>query len=496
MNTQIRRLGIFLLVCYLALFAKLNLVQVFGAEELVASPYNRSAVQKQFNRPRGAITSADGALLAQSREVEGSSIKRIREYPEKDLFGQITGYFSFTYGSGGAEKYYDEELSASTLQQQVLSMQDLFSNKETVGNVQLTVRKDLQAEARDALGNREGSVVALDPRTGEILAMWSWPSYDPNVLSGTDAKAVKLAWDLLNLSPQKPMLAKPFAERYFPGSTFKVVTAGVGLQSGTVTPEEPSYPVESSYTAPGTRTPLKNFGGEICGGTLFPILQISCNSAFARMGVETIKGQTMIDGAQSFGFNQPLPLDLPDPAPSNYPTDVVKDQPKLALTAIGQSEVTASPLHMALITAGVANKGVIMKPHVMKQVTDSEGRVVKTFANDTWLKPMDEERAATLRQAMLGVVTGGTGTPAQIPGVEVAGKTGTAQTGDGHVHTWMVAMGGPPGGDPEVVVASVVLNQPAESEATGGQVAGPITKRVMTKALQIMHPDGFPAGPK
>lgn len=487
MNVQIKRLGIFLVLCYLALFVKLNLVQVFQADELTDSPLNRRTVQREYNRPRGAITSADGALLAQSKDTDGESIKRIRSYPEKELFGQITGHFSFTFGATGVEKTYNDELSASTVQQQVLSLADLFSNKETVGNVQVSVRKDLQQEARDALGQREGSVVVLDPRTGEILAFWSYPSYDPNLLSGSDTLAMQGAWKLLNAAPDKPLQAKQYQERYFPGSTFKVVTGGVGLQTGKVTKDDPSYPVESSYTAKGTRTPLKNYGGELCGGTLFPILQISCNTAFARMGSETIGGQDMINGAGSFGFNQPVPIDLPSAATSRFPTDVVKDVPKLALASIGQSDVAATPLQMALVTAGVANKGVIMKPHVMRQVTDSDGRVVKTYAPEPWLTPMDEEHAGVMREAMIGVVTGGTGTPAQIPGVEVAGKTGTAQLGDGRVHTWMVSMAGPPGGVPEVVVAAVVLNQPAENEFTGGQVAGPIAKRMMVKTLQVMH---------
>lgn len=490
MNKQIRHLGIFLTICYLALFVKLNQVQVFGADELNNHPENARVIQREYNRPRGVITSADGALLAQSVHVEGKSFDRQRTYPEADLFGQVTGYYSFVYGATGVEKTYDDELAGATFQQQLNGIADMFVDKENVGNVQLTLRKDLQVAARDALGPREGSIVALDPRTGEILAFWSYPSYDPNLLSDLDTDATKINWDALNAAPGKPLQAHQYQERYFPGSTFKVVTSGVGLQSGKVTPDDPVYPSAQKYLPPQTTRPIFNFGGETCGGALFEILAVSCNSAFAKMGTETIGPAAMIDGAQAFGFNSRPPIDLPAPAASSFPTDFTDNLPILAQSSIGQNEVQATPLQMALVAAGVANKGVIMKPHVLSQITDSEGRVVKKYEPEQWLQPMSAPAAATLREAMKGVVTKGTGVPAQVPGVEVAGKTGTAQLGDGKkVHTWMVAFAGPPGGDPEVAVSVVVLNQPASNEFTGGQVAGPIAAKMMKATLDARRAD-------
>jgi penicillin-binding protein A len=489
-NKQIQRLGIFLVLCYVVLFAKLNLIQVFQADEINNNPGNTRLVQREYSRPRGVITTADGTLLAQSVETPGESFKRRRVYPAGELYAQTTGSFSFVFGATGVEKVYNEELSGNTLNQQIRGVADMFSNQETVGNVELSLRDDVQSVARNALkdprtgADREGSVVAIDPRTGEILAFWSYPSYDPNLLSNPDIEATQAAFANLNAMPGKPMQAKQYQERYFPGSTFKVVTSGVGLQSGTVTADEPVYPAASSYLPKQTTKPISNFGGEVCGGALFEILKFSCNSAFAQMGTETIGPKLMVDGSTEFGFNQVPPLDLPNPAPSVFPKDVEKNPPKLAQASIGQNDVAATPLEMALVAAGVANKGTIMKPHVLKQVTDSEGRVVKTADPEVWLTPMDASNAATLRQAMIGVVTGGTGVPAQVPGYEVGGKTGTAQLGDGRVHTWMVAFAGPPGGEPTVAVAVVVLNQNASnSDNTGGVIAGPVARQVMQAAL-------------
>lgn len=488
MNKQIRNLGVFLILCYVVLFVKLNQVQVLQADELNNHPENSRVIQRQFNRPRGTITSADGTLLAQSVLVDGEVFDRQRVYPEKELFGHVTGYFSFLYGASGVEKTYDDELSGSTFVQQLRGLTDLFVDRENVGNVQLTMRRDLQQLARDQLRDprtgveREGSIVLMDPRSGDLLAFWSTPSFDPNPLSSIDTAVERTSWEELNAAPGKPLQAKQYQERYFPGSTFKVVTGGVGLQTGKVTVDDPSYPMATSYKPPVGK-PISNFGGETCGGTLFPILAISCNSAFAQMGVDTVGADQMYDGARSFGFDSPPPIDLPAPAVSVFPEEVKADSAKLAQASIGQNDVQATPLQMALVAAGVANGGSIMKPHVLGQVTDSNGNVVERYEPEEWIRPMDPQHAITMRQAMVGVVTNGTGTPAQIPGYEVGAKTGTAQLGDGRVHTWMIAFAGPPGGEPTVAVAVVVLNQPASNEFTGGQVAGPIARTMMQAAL-------------
>jgi len=487
MNRQIRSLGVGLLVCFVALFAMLNWIQVVRAPSLNTSPLNTAQIRKDFNRPRGSITTSDGALLAQSIDNPdpASQFKRLRVYPEGDLFGQVTGFFSFKYGATGVEKSYNDELSGQTFNQQLRGFSDLLVSKENVGNLTVSVRKNLQQIARDQLGDREGSVVAIDPRNGELLAFWSFPSFDPNPLSTVDFDQVDTTWALYNLAPGQPLRPHQYQDRYFPGSTFKVVTASTGVETGKVTETDPTYPVETSWTPPQTNKPISNFGGSACGGTLFQVTQVSCNTAFARMGTETIGGQDMVNGAQSFGFNDKPPIDLPGPVNSVFPTDVVRNPPKLAQSSIGQNDVQATPLQMALVAAGVANGGVIMKPHVMTEVRDSEGTVVSRYQPEKWKTPLSPDSASVMRRDMVNVVQRGTASGLAIPGFEVGGKTGTAQLGTEppRSHTWIIGFAGPPGGDPTVAVAVVVLNQPGASEFTGGRVAAPIARAVMQAAL-------------
>jgi peptidoglycan glycosyltransferase len=486
MNTQIRRLGIGLLACYVALFVMLNWIQVFHREALNNHPLNTLRVKAQFNKPRGTITSADGALLAESVAVtDGGEFKLSRHYPEADLFGQLTGYYSFAHGSSGLERQYDDQLTGQTIGQQIRGFADLLNPRSQVGNLTLTVRKDLQQVAKQALGERAGSVVALDPRSGEILAFWSYPSFDPNLVSSLDGKVSDFAWGSYNADSAKPLLAHQYQEIYFPGSTFKVVTGSTGLQTGAVTVDDPSYAVARSYTPPQTTKPISNFGGEACGGKLYDILRISCNSAFAQMGTETIGPDGMIHGAESFGFNSRPPIDLPAAEASYFPSSFKDDLPALAQSSIGQRDVQATPLQMALVAAAVANGGVIMKPHVVREVRDSEGTVIEHPAVSRWLQPLSAANADLMRVGMLGVVDRGTATAMKISGFEVGGKTGTAQLGTAtpRSHTWIVGFAGPVGGTPEIAIAVVVLDQPGASEATGGRVAAPIAKQVLQAYL-------------
>jgi len=488
MNRSIRTLGAVIIGLYLVLFAKLNWIQVVQKESLDTNPLNTAQVRRDFNRPRGTISTADGVVVAQSvaNPDRSSEFARIRVYPEGELFGQVTGYFSFIYGSTAVERQYNDELAGMTFEQQVNGFSDLFVARENVGNVTLTVRKDVQQVARDNLGDRAGSVVALDPRTGELLAFWSSPSYDPNDISTLDSTAANENWKRLNAAPGNPLRSHQFQDRYFPGSTFKVVTAGIGLQSGRVTDVDPSYPFTTGYTAKNTSLPIRNFGGEVCGGTLPEILKTSCNSAFAEMGAETIGADEMVSGVAGWGFNATPPIDLPGAARSVFPTDVGNNAAKLAQSSIGQNDVQASPLHMALVAAGVANGGTIMKPHVLGEVRNARGSVVKSYTPTPWLRPLSAAFAEELRRDMIGVVTGGTATAMAIPGFDVGGKTGTAQLGTTppRSHTWIIGFAGPPGQAPTVAVAVVVLDQSGASEATGGAVAAPIARAVLTAALR------------
>jgi peptidoglycan glycosyltransferase len=497
---QIKALGIIVLVCYVAIFVKLNQVQVLEADAYSNRPDNTRQLQRDFNQPRGDIITADGVVAATSEERR-AALRYQRVYPDGDLFSAITGYYSFTLGSDGVERTYNEELAGRTASLKLHRLSGFFTDQSSEGDVVLTVRKDIQEVARDALGDRAGSVVALDPRTGAILALWSTPTFDPNLLSSNDAEAAEAAKTLYEASPAKPLLPKAYRERYFPGSTFKVVTATAGLTSGAVTPESPDYPVVTSYTPPLTSRPISNFDGTPCGGTLFTILARSCNSSFAQMAAENLGPDPMIAAAEAAGFNQQVPLDLPRPAESVYPTDfgkeietpegqapIYEDTPKLAQTAIGQNDVRATPLQMALVAAGVGNDGQVMAPHVMAEIRARNGDVVEEFRTFPWREAMAPDVARTMREAMVGVVENGTATVMRTPGWEVGAKTGTAQLGTTppKSHGWMIAFAGPPGEPAHVAVAVIVEGLPGVSEATGGSTAGPIAKAVLDKALQVL----------
>jgi peptidoglycan glycosyltransferase len=484
MNRQLRRLGLGLIVCYIALFAMINYVQVWHAQALNDNPLNSRKIVRDFDRPRGQIISADGTVLAKSvPSAPGDAFSFQREYPEGDLFGHITGYLNVNFGATGIEQQYNDQLSGQTVSQQYQTLRDLFVDRQHTGDVTLTVRKDLQQSARDLLGNRKGSIVVMDPRDGSILALWSDPSYDPNLLASHNAAAAQAAKSLLEANPDQPLRGRTWQERFFPGSTFKVVTGSTGLETGTVTPDNPVFPQESAYKPPDG-APIQNFGGEVCGGALFEVLRVSCNSAFAQMGAEVIGQQKMEAGARSFGFNDTPPIDLPAPASSIFP-DTKGSKAFLGQASIGQFSTQATPLQMALVTAGVANGGIIMSPHVMQEIRNDNGKVIQSFAANPWRTAVSPQTAATMRQAMIGVVQGGTGTAARINGVEVGGKTGTAELNDtgSMSEAWFTCFAGPPGGTPQVVVTVLVENQPGASEGTGGRVAAPIAAQLVKEAL-------------
>jgi len=498
-NRHIQRLGIGLLVLYGALFVQLNVVQVFRAEELTDRPENTRVLQRDFNAPRGDIVSADGAVLATSEERR-AALRFQRVYPDGELFAHVTGFYSFALGAAGVERQYNDELAGRTPALELKQLGEFFTAESSEGDVLLTLRKDLQVVARDALAGQTGSVVALDPRDGAILAMYSNPTYDPNLLSNNDTENAEDIKRLYDAAEGDPLLAHSYQERYFPGSTFKVVTAGAGLGMGTVTTEEPVYPVVTEYTPPLTRRPISNFGGSPCGGTLLVVLAASCNSSFAQMGVEQVGAEGMIAGAAAVGFNTEVPIDLPNPAESRYPTDfgavvarpsgaapVNEDAPRLAQTAIGQNDVAATPLQMAMVAAGVANEGEVMVPHVMANVRARDGEVVTSYEPAPWRRAFEPDVAATLADAMVGVVENGTAQGMTIPGAVVGAKTGTAQLGTEPPtsHAWMIAWAGPEGGEPSVAVAVIVNNVSGASNQTGGRIAGPVAKAVLDAALAL-----------
>ena len=478
MNRQIRRLGLALLAAFGALFLMMNYVQVFDAHKLANAAGNPRVVVADFSRPRGDIVSADGVVVAHS-VATNDDLKWLRTYPTGPLFAQITGFDSFIYGvQSGVEQTYNSQLTGRTLPIRHLSQ--LLTTQETTGTVVLSVSAKLQQAAQQALGSAAGSVVALDPTTGAILAMYSNPSYDPNPLSSHDTNQERTAWYLYQSNRAQPMLARSYRRTYPPGSTFKLVDSAAVFDRDPALATK-TYPTTRQIQLPQTTNTLHNYNYEICGGQLPQLLQVSCDTGFGQVGLDL--GPTNLSGeAAAFGFGQAPPVDLPYVAPSTFPAEsfFTRNQPLLAYAAIGQDVVSATTLQMALVGAALANGGTMMTPHLMTQIRDSQGNVVQSYTPHPWLHATSAATASAVTQMMLLVTsTGGTAADLALPNVQVAAKTGTAQTGVHTTDDWMVAFA--PANAPKIVVAVTVPDQ--APSATGDAVAGPITRAVLTAAL-------------
>ncbi|HEX9259217.1 MAG TPA: penicillin-binding transpeptidase domain-containing protein [Acidimicrobiales bacterium] len=489
MNKQLRRLALVLALLYVALFAMLNYTQVVRADEYNSAPDNTRPIVRDFSQPRGLITSADGVVLAESIPSD-DRYELQRTYPTKDLFAHITGYFSFKYGTEGVERQYNDELAGQTDELRLAGWQEWFKDDRNTGDVQLTLRADIQQAAKKALGDREGSVVVMDPRTGAILALWSWPSYDPNLLSTHDFKAADAARALLLKDPRKPLLANAYQERYMPGSTFKIVTTTAGLESGVVTPET-TYPIEREFTPPLTTDPIQNYNRLQCGGVLIDVFRRSCNTSFARMSLD-VGAEQMVRASEAFGFNQDVPIDLPRPAKSFFPSvEYFKgNDPLLAIDGFGQGDTTSTPLQMALTAAAVANRGQIMRPYVMAGIRDASGRLVYHSTPSPWRQVMAQSTVDFLTSAMVEVVNNGTARCCMqlASGQQAAAKTGTAELGTDPPlsHAWITTFA--PAEAPRVVVTVMVKATPEVSAGTGGTVAGPVAKKVLDMVLALPEP--------
>ena len=464
--------------------AQLTYLQIINAGHLANDPRNTRAALRDINRPRGPILSADGVVLARSvPSKDNTEFKYQREYPEGGLFAQVVGYQSFVFGNTGVESTYNDALVGREADLQLDNLSDLVSGSNGTGTVVLSLRADVQREAAAALGLQRGSVVVLDLTTGEVVAMYSTPTYDPNPLAGHNSLEVQKAYKALNDDPNKPNLSRAFRELYAPGSTFKSVTAAVAIDESVATPAEPVYPTLSQLDLPQTDSVLRNFGGKECGGNLAESLRQSCNTTFGQIGLDL--GNKFVGGMRKFGIGVIPPFDVaPGAIASIGPPAGSFDlnQPLFAFAGIGQGDVATTPLQMALAAAGIGNGGVIMKPHVGAEIKNSKGKVVRRIANEPWRTATSATTAQAVNTMMTDVVEQGTGTAAKITGVRVAGKTGTAQADGGPPHAWFIAFA--PADAPRYAV-SVIVERGGSlgSEATGGRVAAPNAARVLKVAL-------------
>lgn len=487
-NRRIRAVGVGAIVLVVTLFGMLNYLQVFHASALVNNPHNTSGVIEKYEEPRGAIISADGVTLAQSVR-SNDQYKYQRVYPEGSLFGQLTGYFSLDYGTDGLERQYNSDLTASTaptaLPKNLEQLKKFFTTQATPDNVQVTVLASLQRLAAQELAGRYGAVVALDPKTGAILAMYSNPTYNPTPLASHDPTVAQNAWRALQTAPGDPLLSAAYRQRFFPGSTFKMVTAAAVYDHKPAAANY-NFPVVGGFVLPDTAGQvLHNFGGEACGGNMVQLFTVSCDTGFAQLGLD-VGATAMADEASAFGWDATPPLDLPGVAQSYFPpaSSFKHDLAGLAKSAIGQESVQATPLTIALDAGAIANGGVIMSPHLLDRVTNSQGQTVQAYKPTPWMTATSSATAKKLTDLMLSVVNSpdGTGGAARIPGVQVAGKTGTAQTGGPDIETWFAAFAPVP--DPQIAVAVLVENQPSADEFQGGTIAAPIARSIIEAYLR------------
>ncbi|MEU5059764.1 MULTISPECIES: penicillin-binding transpeptidase domain-containing protein [unclassified Streptomyces] len=483
MTRYIRRASVFCLLLLVALLVNSARVMIFEADSLDDNPANRRNTIARYAQPRGNIL-VDGKTVTGSRNT-GEQLRYERTYKKGPLYAPVTGYASQVYGTSLLEYAEDDILSGTDPMLAPLPLfNDLTRSQQPAGNVATTINAAAQKAAYSGLAGRRGAVAALDPATGEILALVSSPSYDPGAIAGTNA-ATTSAWKRLNGSPSQPMLNRAIRQTYPPGSTFKIVTAAAALDSGVVSDVDEPTETPSPWRLPDTSTLLQNEARGCEDASLADAIRVSCNTVMAKIGVQVgLKG--MVSAARKFGFNDAGVRIPSSVSRSNFDTDM--DRSQLALSSIGQFNTTATPLQMAMVSAAVANGGVLMAPHLVERTTDKHGNTVAQTGSKAYRQAMNPATAVQLQQMMQDVVDFGTGTNAQIPDVIVGGKTGTAQHGVGNKgapYAWFISWArAPEAGNAEVAVAVVVEDASANrSDISGGGSAAPIARDVMEAAL-------------
>lgn len=477
MNRQIRRLAFVFGILLLVVMGNLSLQQVILAEDTKAREGNARVLLQEYDRQRGPIL-VQQSQIAQSEPTD-DTLKFLRIYSNGPLYASATGFYSIVYGATGIEKTDNAVLSGTGPSFFVDRLRQLFGGQEVRGGaVSLTLDPAAQQAAADALGPVVGSVTAIDPKTGAILAMVQSPTFDPNLLSSHDTRAITDYYEALEADPDQPLLNRPLVSTQPPGSTFKLVTSAAALEAG-YTPES-LLPGPALYTPPGTSRPIPNAWGGACAPddrvTLTESLAISCNTSFAYLGNEL--GPDALEAqAEKFGFNTDFSVPLAA-AESRFPSNL--DPAQTAQSAIGQFNVAATTLQMAMVGASIGNQGVTMVPYLVQDTRAGNLEVISTTQPREHAVALSQANATELLGMMEAVVDRGTGTLAAIPGVKVGGKTGTAETAeDRQPISWFVGVA--PLDDPQIAVAVAV----EDSKGTdGGPLAMTTARNVMEAALR------------
>lgn len=462
-NSRILHAFIAIGLLFACLVGTLTWFELWGKTPIMKSTYNRRLLAAEEQIKRGSILDRQGTVLAASEGKEGM---RKRVYPFKNLYAHVIGYDSLTYGKTLLEARYNDALLGHSGLEIIGKVESLISGEERVGNnLILTVDNSLQKKARELMGKHRGAIVALNPKTGAILAMVSTPDYNPN---GT---SMEENWAGLTEDEKSPLLPRAVMGLYPPGSTFKVVTAAAALENGLA---DTAFEDAGSTVIDGKT--ISNHSGKAYGQLdMTKALAVSSNVYFAQLA-DLLGAKALTAKAEAAGFGDAPALDLPLTKSRIGTPDMGKTE--LAATGIGQGRLMATPLQMAMVSAGIANDGVIMKPYLVNAISDSTGKVLKTTRPQSLYQFTDTATADALTEMMISVVKSGTGTKARISGTPVAGKTGTAQNekssqGEGFDHAWFIGFA--PAEDPQIAIA-VILEYQGKG---GGQAAAPIAGKVM-----------------
>ncbi|MFF8989708.1 peptidoglycan D,D-transpeptidase FtsI family protein [Streptomyces sp. NPDC014983] len=487
MNKPLRRIAIFCGLLILALLVRDNYLQYVKADSLRTDPLNRRVAIERYSAPRGDII-VDGNPVTGSVELKHGDFKYKRTYKNGPMWAPVTGYSSQAFGGTQLENLDDGILTGNDDRLFFRNTLDMITGKpKQGGNVVTTLNGAAQKAAYNGLKAQggKGAVVALEPSTGKILALASYPSYDPSTFAGNTNDDAKARNKLLKENdPADPTLNRALRETYPPGSTFKVVTAAAALENGKYTSADQPTDSPLPYIMPGTTTPLKNEGNIPCrNATMRVALQYSCNTVFGKIGAD-LGNDKMLAEAKKFGF------DAQQFTPVRSNASVFSDNmntSQTALSSIGQYNTAATPLQMAMVASAVANDGKLMKPYMVDELESSNLDPVEKTKPQEMSRPLSPQNAQILQSMMETVVKQGTGTNAQIPGVIVGGKTGTAQHGvanSANPYAWFISYAKLPDGSSPVAVAVVVEDEHANrDDISGGGLAAPIAKNVMEAVI-------------
>ncbi|WP_295788815.1 penicillin-binding protein 2 [uncultured Microbacterium sp.] len=482
MTKELRRLSIVMLAMFLALFASTSIIQVVQANALTNTSGNTRALYDSYEVQRGSII-AGGTPIAQSVPSDDVYSWQ-RQYTDAAMWAPVTGYMNPVLDSRTAIEQAENSVLSGQDSNQFFSRIDraITGQAPRGSNVELSVDATVQKAAWDALGDLQGAVVAIEPSTGRILAMVSKPSFDTNVLASHDTASVNAAYDQLVADSSKPLDNRAIAGSLNPpGSTFKLVVASAALASGRYTPDS-AFPNLAAYTLPQSTNVVSNAGGGACGEgetvTIATALRLSCNIPFAELAVE-LGDDAIRAEAEKYGFNTGFTMPLQSTA-STYPAS--PNAPQTALSGFGQGDVRATPLQMAMVSAGIANGGVVMNPRMVDRVIGTDLSVTDQGADSEFGRALEPDIAAQMVSMMTANVQDGAASNATIEGVRVAGKTGTAENDSRPYTLWFTGFA--PADDPRVAVAVVVENGGGRGQnGSGNEIAAPIAKKVMEAVL-------------